>query len=98
MEASKRAGSSCADHLLNHGHWAYSGSSSERHLDTGWSWNAPRREEDGCELLKPNAARQALRGRWIVDLWPPRTRALALQPQPWPQSNLILILAPTVQP
>ena len=51
MESSRRAGSSCADHLLQHGHWAYSGSSSERHLDAGWSWKAPRREHDGCELL-----------------------------------------------
>ena len=84
VESSRRAGSSCADHLLQHGHWAYSGSSSERHLDAGWSWKAPRREHDGCELLGPNAARHALRGRWIVDLWAPRTRALALQPQPWP--------------
>ena len=82
VESSKRAGHSCADHLLQRGHWAYSGSSSERHLDTGWSWKAPRREYDGCALLGPNAARHALRGRWIVDLWAPRTRALALPPQP----------------
>ena len=85
MEASKRAGSSCADHLLNHGHWAYSGSSSERHLDTGWSWKAPRREHDGCELLEPNAARHALRGRWIVDFRAPRTRAMACSPGPGPK-------------
>ena len=87
MEASKRAGSSCADHLLQRGQWAYSGSSSERHLDAGWSWKAPRRDHDGCELLGPNAARQALRGRWIVDLWAPRTLAMACSPGPGPKST-----------
>ena len=65
VKSSKSDTGSCADHLLHQGHWAHSGSS-ERHLDTGWSWKAPRREADGCELLGPHAARQALRGRWVV--------------------------------
>ena len=65
VESSKSDAGSCADHLLHQGHWAHSGSS-ERHLDTGWSWKAPRREADGCELLGPHAARRALRGRWVV--------------------------------
>ena len=45
VKPSKHApqGGSCADYLLHQGHWAHSGSSG-RHLDTGWSWTAPRRD------------------------------------------------------
>ena len=56
---------SCADHLLQQGHWAHDGSS-ERHLDVGWSWKTHRRDGDGCELLTTRTGRRALRGRWVV--------------------------------
>ena len=61
----------CADRLTQRGSWRHDGIT-ERVVDAGWSFQAG--SKTGCPLLNATAAREALRGRWVLVVGDSRAR------------------------
>ena len=61
----------CADRLTQRGSWRHDGIT-DRVVDAGWSFQAG--SKTGCPLLNAAAAREALRGRWVLVVGDSRAR------------------------